>query len=207
MNKRLLKRIIDVAVSSLAIFALTPLLLCIALIIFSKLGRPILFYQTRIGANGKPFKIVKFRSMVDKYDTSGKLLPDSHRCHPIGEFLRQTSLDELPQLFNVFAGQMSLVGPRPQIPEKFIGMNPKYQRRHCVRPGLTGWAQINGRNSIEWDTKFELDLWYVDNWSIRLDLKILLCTCPVVLMTERDFRPNEFVERDHAIGSKKFSNR
>ncbi len=145
------------------------------------MGSPIIFKQTRPGLHGKPFNIYKFRTMIDKRDEYGKMLPGKYRLTKIGVVIRKYSLDELPQLFNVIKGDLSLVGPRPLLPEYLSLYTKEQARRHEVKPGITGWAQINGRNAIDWDKKFELDLWYVNNQSIWLDLKILLLTIKKVI--------------------------
>ena len=152
-----------------------PLLL-LALLVRTKLGSPVFFRQTRPGLHGKPFEMVKFRTMTDARDAQGELLPDSERLPPFGRFLRSSSLDELPELWNVLKGEMSLVGPRPLLMEYLPLYTPQQYRRHEVRPGVTGWAQVNGRNAISWEEKFKLDVWYVDNVSFALDLKILWMT-------------------------------
>lgn len=155
---------------------LSPLLLLLTLMIRFKLGSPITFRQVRPGRYGKAFEIIKFRTMLDARDSQGKLLPDADRLTPFGQFLRSTSLDELPELWNVLKGEMSLVGPRPLLMDYLPLYNAEQRRRHDVRPGLTGWAQVNGRNNISWKRKFELDVWYVDNQSFLLDLKIIAMT-------------------------------
>lgn len=171
-----MKRLFDIVVSLLALVILAPLLTVIWLLIRWRLGSQVLFRQVRPGLHGHPFQILKFRSMTDARDSSGRLLPDSERLPAFGRLLRSSSLDELPELWNVLKGDMSLVGPRPLL----MGYLPLYSeheaRRHEVRPGLTGWAQINGRNAISWSQKFDLDVWYVDNQSLWLDIKILMLT-------------------------------
>jgi lipopolysaccharide/colanic/teichoic acid biosynthesis glycosyltransferase len=154
----------------------------LAIAIMVLLGRPVIFTQLRPGLNGMPFNIYKFRTMSDKRDPEGELLPDAERMTTFGRFLRSTSLDELPGLWNVFKGDMSVVGPRPLLMEYLPLYSPEQARRHNVKPGLTGWAQVNGRNAIGWDEKFRLDLWYVDNWSLWLDIKIILMTIKKVMM-------------------------
>jgi len=149
-----------------------------------RVGSPILFRQTRPGLNGNPFTLYKFRTMTDERDVDGNLLSDSERLTKIGRFLRSTSLDELPELFNVVKGDMSLVGPRPLLMQYLERYTPEQARRHEVKPGITGWAQINGRNAITWEEKFKLDVWYVDNQSLLLDLKILFLTIVSVLKRE-----------------------
>jgi lipopolysaccharide/colanic/teichoic acid biosynthesis glycosyltransferase len=177
-------RIFDVIVASVAIVVLSPVLALVALLIRISLGSPILFRQNRLGAGGKPFKILKFRTMLDAIDASGNQLPDGERLTPFGAFLRSASLDELPGLINVIRGEMSLVGPRPLVVEYLPLYSVLEARRHEVRPGITGWAQVNGRNSISWDEKFELDIWYVDNQSFWLDIKILLLTIKKVFVRD-----------------------
>lgn len=159
-----------------ALVALSPLIAAVAAMVAVKLGRPVLFRQRRPGLGGKPFEILKFRTMTDARAADGSLLPDHERLPPFGRWLRATSLDELPELWNVVRGDMSLVGPRPLLMQYLERYSPSQARRHEVRPGLTGWAQINGRNAIGWDEKLALDVWYVDNRSLRLDLKILAAT-------------------------------
>lgn len=176
-----MKRGFDVVVSAVGLVALTPVLIVVAVLVQRKLGSPILFSQTRPGKGGKPFKMVKFRTMKDAVDEEGNTLPDSERMAPFGRFLRSTSLDELPELWNVLKGDMSLVGPRPLLMDYLPLYSREQYRRHEVRPGITGWAQVNGRNAISWDEKFELDVWYVDNQSFWLDLKILFLTVAKVV--------------------------
>ena len=179
-----MKRFFDLVVT----FLLLPfvLLLCfiITLFIKIKLGSPVIFVQPRPGLNGNIFNMIKFRTMTNKYDEDGNLLPDSIRLTKFGQLLRLTSLDELPAFWNVIKGNMSLVGPRPLLVEYLPLYNDRQMRRHEVLPGITGWAQVNGRNSISWDEKFDLDIWYVDNQSIWLDLKILLLTVKKVIMRD-----------------------
>lgn len=176
-----LKRAIDVAgaAAGLLIFAL-PMLL-IALAIRLRMGAPVLFRQRRPGLHGRPFRIYKFRTMDEARDAHGEPLPDAERITPLGRFLRRTSLDELPELVNVLRGEMSLVGPRPLLMEYLELYAPEQARRHEVKPGLTGWAQVNGRNGLSWEEKFEHDVWYVDHWSIGLDIKILFATLTQVV--------------------------
>lgn len=173
----ILKRFFDFIISLIGLlFVLIPFVLIIVLLILFNKGAGAFFTQTRTGRNAKLFKIIKFKTMTDERDENGKLLPDEKRMTPIGKFVRSTSLDELPQLINVLKGDMSLVGPRPLL-EKYIPLYSNEQfRRHDVRPGITGWAQVNGRNNITWAKKFELDVWYVDNQSFLLDLKIIFLT-------------------------------
>ena len=184
LYQSLIKRIFDVTVSTVAIALLSPLLLLLAFLVRLKIGSPILFTQTRPGLHGKPFKIYKFRTMTNARDAGGNLLPDAERLTRFGRFLRSTSLDELPELINVLKGDMSLVGPRPLLMQYLDRYTPEQARRHEVRPGITGWAQINGRNAITWEEKFALDVWYVDNCSLWLDLKIIALTIWKVLRRE-----------------------
>ncbi|RBW48255.1 sugar transferase [Marinobacter sp. F3R11] len=180
----MIKRIFDVLVSAAAFVVLLPVIVVIALLIHRRLGSPVLFRQIRPGKNGKPFEMVKFRTMLDAFDTRGKPLPDAERMTPFGQFLRSSSLDELPGLWNVLKGDMSLVGPRPLLMEYLPLYSKEQYRRHDVRPGVTGWAQVNGRNAISWEEKFKLDVWYVDNRSFWLDLKILFLTVKKVLVRD-----------------------
>lgn len=179
-----MKRLLDFFAALLALFFLFPALAVVAWQIRRKLGSPVLFRQIRPGLRGRPFKMVKFRTMRDAVDANGKPLPDSERMTPFGRFLRSTSLDELPELWNVLKGDMSLVGPRPLLMEYLLLYSPEQARRHEVRPGVTGWAQINGRNALSWEEKFKMDVWYVDHQSLWLDLKILLLTVKKVLVRE-----------------------
>lgn len=180
----MIKRLFDFFIAFFTLVALLPVILIITLLIRFKLGSPTLFTQERPGLNGKIFKIMKFRTMLDGKDKHGNLLPDDERMTKFGTFLRSTSLDELPGLFNVLKGDMSLVGPRPLLVQYLPLYNKEQARRHNVRPGITGWAQVNGRNAISWEQKFELDVWYVDNQSFLLDLKILLLTVKKVFVRE-----------------------
>ena len=176
-----MKNIFDFIISLLGIILLAPFLVILGLIILFSFGSPILFYQSRPGFLGKPFCFYKFRTMTNKKDKNGNLLPDKNRLSPLGLFLRKTSLDELPSLWNVIKGDMSLVGPRPLLMEYLDYYSPGQIRRHDVKPGITGWAQINGRNTISWGNKFNLDLWYVNNQSLKLDIKILFLTIKKVI--------------------------
>ncbi|WP_310649627.1 MULTISPECIES: sugar transferase [unclassified Colwellia] len=172
----MIKSLIDRICSANALLIFAPVIIVLSVIVAIKLGRPVLFKQKRPGLHGKIFEIIKFRSMRDAIDQHGQSLPDSERLAPFGEKLRNTSLDELPGLWNVLIGNMSLVGPRPLLVE-YLPLYSKVQsRRHDVKPGITGWAQVNGRNAISWEKKFELDVWYVDNQSFWLDIKILYLT-------------------------------
>lgn len=178
------KRFLDFSFSFLALFLFSPIFIYIAWKINKNLGTPVLFRQIRPGLNGKPFKMVKFRTMKDAVDPQGNLLPDSERMTPFGYKLRNSSLDELPELWNVLKGDMSLVGPRPLLMQYLPLYSKEQARRHDVRPGVTGWAQINGRNAISWEDKFALDLWYVDNKTLWLDIKILVLTVKKVFVKE-----------------------
>jgi lipopolysaccharide/colanic/teichoic acid biosynthesis glycosyltransferase len=172
----LLKSLLDRSVAAAGLVASLPLLAGTAAVIRIGIGSPVLFRQQRPGRHERPFEVVKFRTMSNARDESGELLPDAKRLSPLGQFIRSTSLDELPQLWNVLRGDVSLVGPRPLMMEYLPRYSPEQARRHQVMPGITGWAQVHGRNSISWEEKFELDVWYVDNWSLMLDIKILLLT-------------------------------
>ena len=179
-----MKRLFDIVAASLALLMLALPLLALAWLIRRKLGSPVLFTQVRPGLHGKPFRMVKFRSMTDARDACGALLPDAQRLTPFGRFLRASSLDELPELWNVLRGEMSLVGPRPLLMEYLPLYSPQQARRHEVRPGITGWAQVNGRNAISWADKFALDVWYVDHRSLWLDVRILWLTVRKVLVRD-----------------------
>lgn len=179
-----MKRFLDLLVATSALLLLAPVLLVLMLLIRIKLGSPVLFTQMRPGLHGKPFRMLKFRSMTSACDDNSQLLPDEQRLTPFGARLRATSLDELPGLWSVLKGDMSLVGPRPLLMEYLPLYSPEQARRHEVRPGITGWAQVNGRNAISWEEKFALDVWYVDNQSLWLDLKVLLLTVKKVFVRE-----------------------
>ncbi|MCY9398995.1 sugar transferase [Bacillus haynesii] len=196
----LAKRFFDLALSVILLVALSPAMILTACLIRWKIGSPILFRQTRPGLNGEPFTLYKFRTMTDERDEAGNLLSDEKRLTKTGRLIRKTSLDELPQLINVIKGDLSLVGPRPLLME-YIPLYTKRQwRRHEVKPGITGWAQINGRNKVTWEEKFELDVWYVDHRSFLLDLKILLLTVVKVLKSEG-------VSQDRHVTAEKFTGR
>lgn len=174
MYRSIFKRLIDIVVSSIAIICLSPILIVVTIWLhFANKGAGAFFFQERPGLNNRIFKIIKFKSMTDEKDANGVLLPTEKRVTKVGKIIRKTSLDELPQLFNVLKGDMSLIGPRPLVPRYLKLYNKEQIRRHEVRPGITGWAQVNGRNSITWTKKFELDVWYVDHLSFWLDIKIL----------------------------------
>jgi len=183
------KRLFDLVLGIPTLIVLSPVLCVLALLVRMKLGSPVLFCQERPGLNGKPFILYKFRTMTDARDAQGNLFPDAERLTPFGRLLRKYSLDELPEFFNVFKGDMSLVGPRPLLMQYLNRYTPEQMRRHEVKPGITGWAQVNGRNAISWEEKFRLDVWYVDNWSVTLDLKILLMTMAKVLRREGISQP------------------
>jgi sugar transferase EpsL len=173
---RFSKRLFDLFTTAFGLIIILPLLLVLALLVWIFLGTPILFRQQRPGYKGRPFITYKFRTMTNRTGSDGKLLPDAERLTNFGRFLRSTSLDDLPQVFNVLRGEMSLVGPRPLLMQYLKRYTPEQMRRHDALPGITGWAQINGRNALDWEDKFRLDVWYVDHWSFWLDLKILYLT-------------------------------
>jgi sugar transferase EpsL len=183
------KRLFDLLATGLGLLVLSPFVLVIAVLVRILHGAPILFRQQRPGYRGRPFYIYKFRTMTDSRDKDGNLLADSARLTPFGRFLRSTSLDELPEFFNVLRGEMSLVGPRPLLMQYLERYSPEQARRHDVLPGITGWAQINGRNALTWEDKFKLDVWYVEHWSLWLDIKILLLTFWKVFQREGISQP------------------
>lgn len=178
------KRLFDLIASALALIVLSPVMGLTALLVRIQLGGPILFRQQRPGYKGRPFHIFKFRTMIDRFAPDGSLLPDSERLTRFGRALRSTSLDELPELFNILRGEMSVVGPRPLLMEYLPLYSAEQARRHDMPPGLTGWAQVNGRNALSWQDKFRLDVWYVDHWSFWLDLKIIFLTLVKVFQRE-----------------------
>jgi len=184
-----LKRLFDLLVTLPALFLLAPLMGLLALLVRFKLGAPVLFRQQRPGLHGRPFTLYKFRTMTDARDAQGALLPDAERLTPFGRFLRSISLDELPELFNVLKGEMSLVGPRPLLMEYLPRYTPEQMRRHEVRPGITGWAQVNGRNALTWEEKFQMDVWYVEHLSFWLDIRILALTFIKVFQREGISQP------------------
>ncbi len=186
-----MKRVFDLVVILFGFLFLLPVIILIAILVRLKIGSPVFFKQTRPGLNGEIFNIYKFRTMTNKRDKNGVLKPDSVRLTKFGKFLRLTSLDELPSLWNVLKGDMNIVGPRPLLVEYLPLYSEKQSRRHEVRPGITGWAQVNGRNAISWDEKFDLDLWYVENQSIWLDIKILWLTVKKVILREGISANNE----------------
>ena len=180
----MLKRIIDILGALTALIIFSPIMAYTAWKVSKTMGSPVLFQQTRPGKDGKPFEMIKFRTMRDANDPAGKPLPDAERITPFGNFMRRTSLDELPEFWNVLKGDMSLVGPRPLLMQYLPLYSKEQYRRHELRPGITGWAQVNGRNAIRWDEKFKLDVWYVDNHSFWLDVKILFLTLKKVISKE-----------------------
>jgi lipopolysaccharide/colanic/teichoic acid biosynthesis glycosyltransferase len=184
MRSLLIKRVIDLVGAAALLASAAPAMLAIALLIRWRMGRPVLFRQVRPGYRGRPFTLLKFRTMREAFGPDGALLPDTQRITPLGRWLRRTSLDELPQLINVLFGQMSLFGPRPLLIEYLDRYTPEQARRHDVKPGLTGWAQVNGRNALSWEEKFALDVWYAEHWSLGLDARILLSTLWKVLRRE-----------------------
>lgn len=186
------KRLFDLGITVAAIIFLSPLMLLLGLLVRFVLGTPVLFRQIRAGVNGKPFTMLKFRTMTDAHDPQGRLLSDAARMTRLGAFLRRSSLDELPEFINVLRGEMSVVGPRPLLMRYLQRYTPEQMRRHDVRPGITGWAQVNGRNEISWETKFELDVWYVANLSLALDARIMFKTIMKIL------KRTEINQRGHA---------
>lgn len=184
MLSRSIKSWLDRLLAAIALIILSPFIAILAIAIRFNMGSPIIFSQPRGGKDNSTFTFYKFRTMTDERDSNGQLLPDMERLTPLGKFLRQTSLDELPQLWNVLKGDMSFVGPRPFVATYLDRYTPEQARRHDVLPGITGWAQINGRNSITWEEKFKLDLWYIQNWSLGLDLKILVQTFVKIIVKE-----------------------
>lgn len=184
MYVHFVKRPLDLALTVTALILLAPLLVLLALLVRVKLGTPVLFRQVRPGLHGQPFTLYKFRTMTNARDAQGKLLPDDQRLPPFGQWLRSTSLDELPELINVLRGEMSLVGPRPLLMRYLERYNPEQRRRHEVKPGITGWAQVNGRNALSWEEKFDLDVQYVDYISLWLDLQIIVMTVGKILQRE-----------------------
>jgi len=179
-----IKRLLEILLSTISLLVLAPVIFIIAFLIHLKLGSPVLFCHVRPGKDEKPFKMIKFRTMPDAIDKDGIALPDSERIVPFGNFLRNSSLDELPELWNVLKGDMSLVGPRPLLKEYLPLYSPEQARRHNVQPGITGWAQVNGRNAISWEEKFKYDFWYVENQSFWLDMKIIWMTIKKVIARE-----------------------
>ena len=195
-----MKRLVDILISFIALIILSPIFLLVTYKVRKNLGSPVLFYQERPGKDGKLFKMIKFRSMKDAVDKDGKLLPDDQRITSFGHKLRSTTLDEMPQLINVLKGDMSIVGPRPQMKDFLEHYTPEQMRRHEVKPGMTGLAQVSGRNNLSWDEKFELDIEYVETLSIMLDFQIMLKTIKVMAAKEGINAPNQ------AVGAARFSN-
>lgn len=189
--KHFFKRVFDVISALIGLILLSPLLLIVAVMVRFKLGSPVFFRHQRPGLHGRPFELIKFRTMTDRRDENGKLLPDDQRLPAFGRFLRSTSMDELPELLCVLKGDMSLVGPRPLMMKYLPRYTAEQARRHEVKPGITGWAQVNGRNASSWERKFELDVWYVDHWNLWLDLKILMRTLVAVFSGEGINQPGE----------------
>ncbi len=200
-----MKRLLDIIIASIALILLSPLYAYVAYKVKKNLGSPVLFRQVRPGLNGKPFEMIKFRTMKDAVDAQGNPLPDSERLTPFGKMLRSTSLDEMPELWNVIKGDMSIVGPRPLLMEYLPLYNEEQAKRHLVRPGMTGHAQVNGRNAISWEEKFKLDTWYVENQSIWLDFKIMLKTVKKVLAKD-DINEAGEATMSKFTGSEKDSN-
>ena len=198
----MLKRVLDIIIASVALVLLSPLYFYVAYKVRKNLGSPVLFRQVRPGLHGKPFEMIKFRTMTDERDTEGNLLPNEQRLPKFGKMLRATSLDEMPELWNVIKGDMSIVGPRPLLMDYLPLYNKEQAKRHNVRPGMTGYAQVNGRNSISWEEKFKLDTWYVENQSIWLDFKIMFQTVRKVLVKE-GINQSEEVTMTRFIGNKK----
>ena len=194
-----MKRLVDIIVASIALFLLSPIFIFVAYKVRKNLGSPIFFYQERPGLHGKLFRMIKFRSMKDAFDKEGNALPDEQRITPFGHKLRSTTLDEMPQLINVLKGDMSIVGPRPQMPEFMEHYTEHQKRRHEVRPGMTGLAQVNGRNNLSWEEKFDLDVQYVEKQSTPLDFKIMFKTVEVMFKKEGIDSP------DQAVGASRFS--
>ena len=184
MNAPYCKRWFDLIITLPAVILISPLLIMVAFLIRLKLGSPVFFFQKRPGLHGRPFNLIKFRTMTDDQDANGNLLPDGERITSLGHSLRRSSLDELPELLNVIKGDMSLVGPRPLLMQYLDRYTPEQARRHEVKPGITGWAQVNGRNALTWEEKFELDIWYVDHQSLWFDMKIILLTIWEILKRE-----------------------
>ena len=199
---RPIKRLFDFLIALVLLVILVPVFLLLSVLVYLRFGYPVFFTQLRPGLKGKPFRIIKFRTMTNERDKNGKLKPNDQRHTGFGRFLRSTSLDELPELINVLKGDMSIVGPRPLLMQYLPLYNDFQKRRHEVRPGITGWAQVNGRNTISWEQKFEYDVWYVENISFRLDLKILFLTIKKVFSQE-GINQNESVTMEPFRGSDK----
>jgi len=184
MYKYFFKILFDITVALIAVIVLSPIFILLILLLLIFNGGNVFFFQSRPGLNGKIFKVIKFKTMNDKRDKHGELLPDADRLTPLGKFIRKTSLDEIPQLLNIIKGDMSLVGPRPLLVEYLPLYNDTQKKRHDVRPGITGWAQVNGRNAISWLQKFDYDVWYIENMSLMLDIKILFLTVGKIFKSE-----------------------
>ena len=202
--RRTIKQIADLGLALALLVILSPVFVIVAIAVRLRMGTPIFFMQPRPGQAGRVFKFYKFRTMTNEHDADGQLKPDEQRLTMLGKFLRRTSLDELPQLWNVVQGDMSFVGPRPLLVQYLDRYTPEQARRHHVKPGITGWAQINGRNLLHWDEKFKLDVWYVDHWSLGLDCQILLRTFLTLLRVNAVSHPGsvtmpEFLGQDHRI--------
>jgi lipopolysaccharide/colanic/teichoic acid biosynthesis glycosyltransferase len=202
-NSQLVKSLFDRCFAAITLVIFFPVMLIVSILVYFKLGNPVIFTQARPGKNSRIFTFYKFRSMTDELDSNGNLLPDEVRLTPFGQFLRQTSLDELPQLWNVLKGDMSFVGPRPLLVSYLERYTPEQARRHEVKPGITGWAQVNGRRTLDgrWEEKFKLDVWYVDNWSLWLDFKILFSTVLKVFKQE-DIAQEGYATGQEFLGSK-----
>ena len=201
------KRSFDILIAVLGLILTSPILLVTAILVTFFHGTPVLFRQQRPGHKGRLFNIYKFRTMSNARDKAGNLLPDAERLTPLGRFLRSSSLDELPELFNILQGEMSLVGPRPLLTQYLPRYSPEQARRHDVMPGITGWAQINGRNALTWEEKFKLDVWYVDNWSFGLDIKILFLTVWKVFKREGISQPGHATAEEFMGNDQKSVNR
>lgn len=197
-----MKRGFDILVAGTLLVILLPVFLVLVLLVRARLGSPVLFRQQRPGLHGRPFEIIKFRTMTDARDSEGRLLPDGERLTRFGRFLRSSSLDELPELWNVLKGEMSLVGPRPLLMEYLPLYSPQQARRHEVRPGITGWAQVNGRNAISWDEKFAMDVWYIDNRSVALDIRICFKTIMKVIFVKNISAPGHDTMPKFSINEK-----
>ncbi|MEK5741554.1 sugar transferase [Acinetobacter variabilis] len=198
----MIKRLLDIVIASIALILLSPLYAYVAYKVRKNLGSPVIFRQVRPGLHGKPFEMIKFRTMTDERDEKGNLLPNEQRLPKFGKMLRATSLDEMPELWNVIKGDMSIVGPRPLLMDYLPLYNEEQAKRHKVRPGMTGYAQVNGRNAISWEKKFELDTWYVENQSILLDFKIMFQTVKKVFIKE-GINQSEEVTMTRFLGNKK----
>jgi sugar transferase EpsL len=196
-----IKRLFDICITILLLVVMAPIILVVAILVAACLGWPVFFVQTRAGQSGRPFKILKFRTMTSKIDETGRLLPDDQRLTTFGKLLRSTSMDELPELWNVLIGDMSLVGPRPLHVHYLMRYSVYHHRRHEVRPGITGWAQVNGRNALNWDSRLDLDVWYVDNWSFWLDIRVLWMTV-VAVFSGKDISAEGHATMPEFMGSK-----